>query len=472
MAVRTNILLKLSNFVDGVITGAKLADTTVTNSKLATGIDATKLADGTITNTELQYINSVTSNVQTQINAKQNTLVANDITTTLINNNAVTKAKFEQIGAYKTLANITGSTANLTEVNIGYIPNGAVALSGNVTYAKADFAGRTHLLLSTNDTTTRTFTLGTGFVAGDFICLLIDQNSSGAITLQIGSATILTNKGIVINALFNGTNWNVWTGSGVFNTINANFSNTAVGLQARTTGTGNTAVGFNVNASGSTDSTSIGNGATASAQSSTGVGALSNITGTSATGIGNGIVINALLSTGLGRGANSNSNSYVTLLNSFAYSRRIGAIRWRLDTNTSTTDATNPSYHGEKIGWNGTTTNNTITEIFLRGVASNRCVLQAKNVIAFRGQAVAFKSDYTGSARWDITGLIKRDGANVTTLVGHTKTKSHSDGTGNTVDLTISADDTNESLRLQVTGNASETWTWLVELELLDLRIA
>ncbi len=50
------------------IDATKLADGTVTNTKLATGIDATKLADGTITNSELQYINSLSSNAQTQIN--------------------------------------------------------------------------------------------------------------------------------------------------------------------------------------------------------------------------------------------------------------------------------------------------------------------------------------------------------------------------------------------------------------------
>jgi hypothetical protein len=43
----------------------------VTNSKLATGIDAAKLADGSVSNTEFQYINSLTSNAQTQIDGKQ-----------------------------------------------------------------------------------------------------------------------------------------------------------------------------------------------------------------------------------------------------------------------------------------------------------------------------------------------------------------------------------------------------------------
>ncbi len=43
----------------------------VTNAKVATGIDAVKIADGSVTNTEFQYINTVTSNVQTQLDAKQ-----------------------------------------------------------------------------------------------------------------------------------------------------------------------------------------------------------------------------------------------------------------------------------------------------------------------------------------------------------------------------------------------------------------
>ena len=44
-----------------------LSDGIVTSAKLATGIDATKLADGSVTSTELQYINTLSSNAQTQI---------------------------------------------------------------------------------------------------------------------------------------------------------------------------------------------------------------------------------------------------------------------------------------------------------------------------------------------------------------------------------------------------------------------
>ena len=51
----------------GAVTNAKLGTGAVTDVKLGTGIDAAKLADGTVTSTELQYINSLSSNAQTQI---------------------------------------------------------------------------------------------------------------------------------------------------------------------------------------------------------------------------------------------------------------------------------------------------------------------------------------------------------------------------------------------------------------------
>jgi len=43
----------------------------ISNTEVATGIDAAKLADGTVSNTEFQFINSVTSNVQDQLDNKQ-----------------------------------------------------------------------------------------------------------------------------------------------------------------------------------------------------------------------------------------------------------------------------------------------------------------------------------------------------------------------------------------------------------------
>jgi len=43
---------------------------TVANNQVATGIDAIKIGDGSVTNTEFQHINTVSSNVQTQLDSK------------------------------------------------------------------------------------------------------------------------------------------------------------------------------------------------------------------------------------------------------------------------------------------------------------------------------------------------------------------------------------------------------------------
>jgi hypothetical protein len=54
--------------VDG--TGNSLSNIANANIKAAAAIDAAKIADGSISNAEYQYLNGVSSNVQTQLNAK------------------------------------------------------------------------------------------------------------------------------------------------------------------------------------------------------------------------------------------------------------------------------------------------------------------------------------------------------------------------------------------------------------------
>lgn len=79
----------------------------VTDAKLATGIDAAKLADGSVSNAEYQYLNGVTSAIQTQIDGKQATLT-NPVTGTGTNN---------EIAAF----NSTGST--ITSLPVATYPS-------------------------------------------------------------------------------------------------------------------------------------------------------------------------------------------------------------------------------------------------------------------------------------------------------------------------------------------------------------
>jgi len=57
---------------DDAVGADQLASDAVVNASIASGaaIDATKIADGSVTSTEFQYINSLSSNAQTQIDAK------------------------------------------------------------------------------------------------------------------------------------------------------------------------------------------------------------------------------------------------------------------------------------------------------------------------------------------------------------------------------------------------------------------
>jgi len=71
-----------AHIADSQVTTAKIADSQITSAKITDGaivnadinasaaIDATKIANGTVTSAEFQYINTISSNAQTQIDAK------------------------------------------------------------------------------------------------------------------------------------------------------------------------------------------------------------------------------------------------------------------------------------------------------------------------------------------------------------------------------------------------------------------
>ena len=65
-----NASIDLAHMSVNSIDSDQYVDGSIDNVHVATGLDAVKLADGTVTNTEFQYINTLSSNAQTQISAK------------------------------------------------------------------------------------------------------------------------------------------------------------------------------------------------------------------------------------------------------------------------------------------------------------------------------------------------------------------------------------------------------------------
>jgi len=128
-----------AHIADSQVTTAKIADSAITSAKINDGaivnadvnasaaIDATKIHDGTISNTEFGYLNGVSSNIQTQIDAKG----ASNANLTAIGDLAKTDGNFI-VGNGSTWVAENGSTAR-SSLGLGTISTQAsssVSISG------------------------------------------------------------------------------------------------------------------------------------------------------------------------------------------------------------------------------------------------------------------------------------------------------------------------------------------------------
>jgi len=133
---------------------------TISNSQVASGIDATKIADGSVTNAEFQFINTLSSNAQTQIDTKltasdnlsdvanagtsRTNLGLGDISTQASSNVAITGGSITGLGSPS-----NGSDAT-TKTYVDNLVTGLktrtivrVATTGNVTISSALQSGQT-----------------------------------------------------------------------------------------------------------------------------------------------------------------------------------------------------------------------------------------------------------------------------------------------------------------------------------------
>jgi hypothetical protein len=137
-----------AKIADDAVGADQLAANAVVNASIASGaaIDATKIADGSVTSAEFQYINTLSSNAQTQIDAKA----------AVGNANTWTAGQRGEITALSDGATITIDMADSN--------NFSVTLGGNRTFANPsnDTAGQSGSIFITQDGTgSRTASWGT-----------------------------------------------------------------------------------------------------------------------------------------------------------------------------------------------------------------------------------------------------------------------------------------------------------------------
>jgi len=293
------------------------------------------------------------------------TISNNAITTAKILNSNVTYGKIQNVAATSLVGNSTGGAGVMQDITLGtnlsftgttlnaagggYVYS-AITLSGPTTLNKSDLAGANYLFLSTNDTTIRTLTIGTGFIANDYLVLSFNANSPGLITLIIGTTprTIATNRSNIIEAVYNGTEWvlgaiansyitsiedNTSTVIGFgaripqATTLASPWRNVVIGTNASSTDSSTTVIGYNSSATNTnaivvgtqSSSTSsaiiIGNFITNAGPASVSIGA-SSVSGTGANcvRIGNGVTTS--INTGvvaIGQGITSTNTDAVVI---------------------------------------------------------------------------------------------------------------------------------------------------------------
>ena len=118
--------------IDADGTGNSITNIENANIKAAAAIDATKIADGSVTSTEFQFINSLSSNAQTQIDSKQATIDSSArLNANLVGDGSVDNTEFGYINgvtsAIQTQIN-TATTDIATKASAGFAVAMAIAL--------------------------------------------------------------------------------------------------------------------------------------------------------------------------------------------------------------------------------------------------------------------------------------------------------------------------------------------------------
>jgi hypothetical protein len=179
------------------------------------------------------------------------------------------------------------------------------------------------------------------------------------------------------------------------------------------------------------DSICVGASATSSGSASISIGASSTCSGSNSVAVGGSTQATAINATAIGLG--------------------IASLRGQFST-----AAFNAIY------WGGQTTNATPLILNLDASATNRFTIAANTALAVDVLLVARRSDVAD--KWLVARRflgIRRDGSNNTSLIGSVQTLGTDQSAGSpSWSFTLTADDTNEALQLEVTGAASETVQW------------
>jgi hypothetical protein len=114
----------------------------------------------------------------------------------------------------------------------------------------------------------------------------------------------------------------------------------------------------------------------------------------------------------------------------------------------------------------GQTTDATATEIFLNDGSSE---VEIESGVTAKFKATIVATDGTDTVALTKTGLIQNV-SGTTSLIGTVITETFAEDSGNNWDIEVTADDANDKLKVEVTGEASKTIDWTVFLEISEAK--
>jgi hypothetical protein len=119
---------------------------------------------------------------------------------------------------------------------------------------------------------------------------------------------------------------------------------------------------------------------------------------------------------------------------------------------------------GRFVMRNKTTTNSAV-ELFLDGSAARLTIPSGKYLTGTINIA-GIKSDGTAAASY-IRQFSIKNVAGTTSLVGTVNTIGTDEAASTSISIT--ANDTNDALKVEVTGIASETWRWVASVDVVEV---
>jgi hypothetical protein len=432
---------------------------------------ATTSAAGSMSSADKTKLDGIASGAEVNVNADWN---ASSGDAQILNKPTLGTAAAAATTDFAAAAhNHAASAITSGTLDVARIPTGTtsttVALGNHgheLTSLAATGATNGHVLTA-NGSGGVTFSAASGGVSG--------VDSTTADVFSVSGSNLVADDGGLIDSANPFVQWNDTSGKLVYaNPLSRPSGAMHVGVAPTTTALGTRALCIQADRSlaadrvpTGTDSLAIGNSSQAQNNASTAVGFRARANNTYAVCIGGESLANGNASVAIGAVATASGAQSINISAYDAYSGNSSTATNSVGLNaTADLRAMFATAAFRAVYWGGQTTNDTANvELNLDATATNRMVIAANTAVIADIFLIARRTDNTkflSARRWV---AIRRDGSNNTALIGAVQTIGTDQSEGSpTWTFTIDADDTAsvESLRVRVTGAASETVNWRV----------